>query len=243
MNMLLADLISLNNKVFDLICFTNANKHLKIVLPLRKPVIQCMNYKVSFMNIRVLCIVCCISIASISPAQKSSSQIDSLITKMHVYAVNRINTTLFVHFDKTIYSNHENVWFTAYLLNTNEDIKDYNTLSIALIRNDNRTIPLEEKFVIQNGIASGNLFLPDSLESGNYTFIAFTNRIINKQPEDVFIQPVTIKTVSAEFLASLAVTDTLKSDSDTIKILLKTYTRDLIALPNAELLINRASQW
>lgn len=44
-------------------------------------------------------------------------------------------TTLFVHFDKTIYTNNETVWFTGYILNAGlAEISKHQVLSVALVR-------------------------------------------------------------------------------------------------------------
>lgn len=159
--------------------------------------------------------------------------IDTLIEKMNYYGASKSQTSLFIHYDKNVYTNHEFGWFTGYLLNHDEELSDYHTLSIALVRNENRQILLENKFVIKNGISSGCIFLPDSLTAGNYHLVAFTNRIANNLPEDIFLQPITIKNVFSEFSTSLTLLDSTNQFSDTVKVLLKARTPDLLPLEGA----------
>lgn len=166
-------------------------------------------------------------------AHCQSRIMDTLIEKMNNYGASKSQTNLFIHFDKTVYTNHEYVWFTGYLLNHDVDLNEYQTLSIALVRNENRQILLENKFVIKNGISSGCLFLPDSLTAGNYHLVAFTNRIANTLPEDIFLQQITIKNVFSEFSTSLTLLDTTNQFSDTVKVLLKARTPNLLALEGA----------
>src|SRR5476651_2507834 len=93
---------------------------------------------------------------------------DTLIKKFSYYRSKKPPGVLFAHFDKTIYTNNENVWFTAYLLRANPSKNDI--LSAMLVNDNDRSIVLKEKFVMEKGIAFGNMFLPDSILSGNYSF-------------------------------------------------------------------------
>jgi len=132
---------------------------------------------------------------------------DGLENKINLYAIKNQSPTLFIHFDKTIYSNNENVWFTAYLFNA--DYKRYKILSLVLVKDDNRAVVMEDKFVISNGLSFGNTFVPDSVGPGNYSFIATTNLLVNGKPDVVFTQPVTIKTEDKQnYTASLNPLDT-----------------------------------
>jgi hypothetical protein len=101
--------------------------------------------------------------------------------------------TLYAHFDKTVYSNDDNVWFTAYLLNYNKKVDTPSVVSVLLIDDSNRKIVLNNKFAMSNGFSFGNFFLPDSIPSGDFTFVMFTNQNVNGIPVDAFRQPVTIK--------------------------------------------------
>ncbi|MDB5114772.1 MAG: hypothetical protein JWQ79_264 [Mucilaginibacter sp.] len=155
----------------------------------------------------VLLLFLLLLITVISNAQQVNA-IDGLGSKMSLYGIKNQSPILFIHFDKTIYSTNENVWFTAYLFNC-ADYKEYKTLSLTLVRDDNRAIVLEDKFVISNGFVFGNTFIPDSLSAGNYSFVATTNRLKNGDPEIVFTQPVTVKTDELQgFVASLNPVDT-----------------------------------
>jgi hypothetical protein len=172
---------------------------------------------------------------SVGQAQIRVNAIDSIAEKMNWYALNKSTSSLFVHFDKTIYTNYENVWFTGYLLSTDTNVNARNTLSVALIKNDDRSIWAEDKFVMRYGISSGNMFLPDSIPPGNYSFIVYTNLITNGYPIDLFIQPVTIKTTDAGFTATIKMLDSIKSKSDTARILVNAYTNDLHIISNAHI--------
>lgn len=151
----------------------------------------------------------------------------SIIKNMGYYDHKLSPDILFAHFDKTIYTNNENVWFTAYLLNGADRTKNM-ILSVVMMNDDEHTMVLEKKFVMAKGIAFGNLLIPDTLLSGNYTFLLYTNHIVNGRPADVFRQPVTIKnTRGASFTAFLNLLDTATNQSTgDRRVLLLTHGKD-----------------
>ncbi len=153
------------------------------------------------------CLLCAIT-AKAQNADKSFA--DSLAKKFDYYRLKNTHGVLFAHFDKTVYTNNENVWFTAYLLN-NDKNRLNNVLSAVLVKDDDHSIALTERFVMVDGMAFGNLFLPDSIATDNYSFILYTNEIYNGKPANTFIQPVTIKNTSeTSFHATLTLLDTDK---------------------------------
>lgn len=141
-------------------------------------------------------------------AQKTPMQNDDIAEKLKLNRWKNESPTLFIHFDKNIYTNNEQVWFTGYLFKTvNQQV--YKTLSLALVNDDTHAVLLNEKIVMSNGIVLGSAVIPDSVSAGNYSFIAYTNRLLNGKPNVLFIQRVTIKSASqSTFTASLNPLDT-----------------------------------
>ena len=170
-------------------------------------------------------------------AQKTGSNfIDSLSNKFAYYRLKKQAGVLYAHFDKTVYTNNENVWFTAYLLMSATSEKD-SVLSLILINDDDHRVALDEKFIMINGTSFGNIFLPDTIPSGNYSFMLYTNNVNKEKPDDVFIQQITIKNTSeTSFNAYLDLIDTAKNPADGIrKVLLITDTKSPKPLSNIPL--------
>ncbi|MFD2146458.1 hypothetical protein [Mucilaginibacter antarcticus] len=62
---------------------------------------------------------------------------------------------------------------------------------------------------MSNGIVLGSTTIPDTLTAGEYSFIAYTNRLLNGLPNVLFTQRVTIKsTTTGTYTASLNPLDT-----------------------------------
>jgi len=163
----------------------------------------------------LLLIFSCLLCAKAAKAQNTDENFaDSLAKRFDYYRLKNPQSVLFAHFDKTVYTNNENVWFTAYLLNSDKS-KLNDVLSAMLVKDNDRSIAFEEKFVMADGIAFGNLFLPDSILSGDYSFILYTNEIYHGKPANIFVQPVTIKNTNEEgFHAVLNLLDTDKFPAD-----------------------------
>lgn len=152
----------------------------------------------------LLYVLCC----NKAHAQAKLPLEDTIKLKLQWYQQANPSTVLFAHFDKTVYTNNENVWFTTYLLNV-ANLNQHHTLLVSLVNDIDHSVVLEDKFVMTSGFSFGNMFLPDSIPPGNYTFMLYTNRIMGSQPQAMFTQPVSIKTTaSSGFKAILSLTDT-----------------------------------
>lgn len=143
------------------------------------------------------------------------------------------STNLFVHFDKNVYTNNEVVYFSAYLL------KDkitppitHKILSVCLIRDLDSTIIIQDKFLMDKGLAFGSITLPDSILTGDYHFLAYTNQLLNGLPSAVFHQSVTIKTnIDPAFKASLKILEDVSDSKKNHQVLLTATTKDNRFLP------------
>jgi hypothetical protein len=74
---------------------------------------------------------------------------------------------LFVHTDKTLYTNNETIWFSGYLLRAEPYFGEHSIVSVALVSADNRQVALRKKYLMKNGQSSGSLSLPDTVPPGN----------------------------------------------------------------------------
>lgn len=129
---------------------------------------------------------------SIANAQsKNQFLADSIAKKLDWYSSIKNEGILFAHFDKTIYTNNEFVWFTAYLLNGK--IRNDGFINVILVNNFSRTIALQKKFLCEAGLSFGKIELPDTLSAGNYSFIIYSSDIRAGKPKYVFTQPIVIK--------------------------------------------------
>jgi len=178
------------------------------------------------------CVFVCIlliSAALTSSAQVAHEDADPLENQINLYGVKKASPVLFVHLDKTIYTNNETVWFTGYLLNIDaKTIKEHRILSVSLINDEDSKIAAQANFIIDGGLSFGNIYIPDSVAAGGYHFVAYTNRLLKGRPEVVFKQSVTIKTTNEPaFSLSLSLLDSTKAQPGKITTLLTAKAKEL----------------
>ncbi|CAG5006854.1 hypothetical protein DYBT9275_03910 [Dyadobacter sp. CECT 9275] len=150
-----------------------------------------------------------------STAQSKQLEDNVFLEKLRFYSKNSPSNLLFVHTDKNIYTNNENIWFSAYVVRSESvDFSKHTILSLVLVREANQKVQLQDKFAMENGLASGNMALPDSLPPGNYQLIAYTDVVDKNQlPIILFVQKLTIKSITeSPFSVSTMLLDTVDID-------------------------------
>lgn len=137
---------------------------------------------------------------------------DTLQAKLTLYSKINAAGLLYVHTDKTLYTNNEPIWFAGYLINSGLGYLDAHTIiSVSLMREDDRKIVCEQQNVMEQGLGNGSLIIPDNVPPGNYLFNACTNVLDHHgKPVAVFSQPLTIKSIAdRRFSATLTLLDTV----------------------------------
>lgn len=153
---------------------------------------------------------------------------DLIAEKMQLNRVSNPSTNLFVHFDKNIYSNNETVYFTGYIIKPGIfKLSEHKIMAVALVRDLDTAVIKLDKLIMQDGISFGNMVIPDSIATGNYHFLVYTDRLIDEKPELVFNQAITLKTnIEPAFKANISLTEKATANNQNHKV--------LIALTTAE---------
>ncbi|MEJ5994518.1 hypothetical protein WG904_08820 [Pedobacter sp. Du54] len=140
---------------------------------------------------------------------------------MKWYALAKPSGNLFVHFDKNIYSNNETVYFTGYLIKEAKTPANlHKVMAVALIRDVDSALIMDDKFIMNKGLSFGSLTLPDSIPTGNYHFLVYTDKLMNQLPEVLFIQNITIKSsIEPTFNANVKLIDQPKAEATSVKVL------------------------
>ena len=143
--------------------------------------------------IKYLCLFCTLFGNRTLFAQNENAVISQLAKKIVIYGEKNRPEGLFCHFDKTIYTENESVWFTAYLLNYDKHTNDPGILAIELVKSTDKSIVFSRQYAMNEGLAFGHLFIPASIEAGDYYFLIYANVLVNGVPRDVFSQSISIK--------------------------------------------------
>ena len=100
---------------------------------------------------------------------------------------------IFVHTDRAVYLTGETFWFKIYLLNA-QSYRPSTLSKVAYLEIlDVGNVPiLQTKVEIENGVGYGSLFIPATINSGNYRASAYTQWMRNKGPDSFFYCDVTL---------------------------------------------------
>jgi len=169
-------------------------------------------------------------------AKAQNVKLDSVALNINRYGLKTAQSNLFVHFDKNIYTNNDQVWFSGYLLKTITNLDQYHTLYLSLINNSDSSVVIQDKFLIEKGFVFGALSLPDSLPGGSYRFVANTNIKKDNQPDGEFVQPITIKSTTVNPLTTnISIFKAYDEQSKNGTALLKILSSDNRFVENAEI--------
>ncbi len=179
---------------------------------------------------------CFLLFSSIFNPTRAQWQSQTILSeKMQYHSLAAPASKIFVHFDKTIYTNNETVWFSAYFLKLKpQKAMMHELLCVALVRDIDSAIIKQEKYIAGSGMAFGSMVLPDSMLTGNYHFQVTTNLVSKGVPELSFIQPVLIKTnIDPSFNASIKLLQPAGPGAEPNKVLISVLSRDARFLPKA----------
>jgi hypothetical protein len=147
-----------------------------------------------------------LAIIAIMAFIKDGDVIDTLSKKLNVYQREHPATVLHLHLDKNIYNTNEDIWFKAYILNPETDSSKVLYVRLTDL---NKKVVLQDQFPITDIRSNGDVMVPDTLKDGNYYLYAYTDRMINYDAKNIFVQRITIKHNSTKKLfAEASVIDT-----------------------------------
>ncbi|RYG00605.1 MAG: hypothetical protein EOO07_35240, partial [Chitinophagaceae bacterium] len=109
-------------------------------------------------------------------AGQSGPSLEHVLERFAVRSSVEARGSLYLHTDKTLYTNNETLWFAGYLrTGAGVPLAAHHTLSVALQRLEGGGVVHSELYVMDSGLASGSVLLPDSIPGGSYRLLAYTN--------------------------------------------------------------------
>jgi hypothetical protein len=117
-----------------------------------------------------------------------------IITQLLNYQSKRPQEKLFLHLDKPYYASGEDIWFKAYLVDGVYYQLDSSISKVMYVEllNDRNTILKRHMLYCPEGIAFGDLALPDTLKEGKYLIRAYTHYMRNMSEEFFFTKEITV---------------------------------------------------
>ncbi|AXY72988.1 hypothetical protein D3H65_02950 [Paraflavitalea soli] len=169
-------------------------------------------------------ILLCLLARTANAQQQEMAVLDALDSSFSQYAAGRQTPDLFLHIDKNVYVRQENIWFTGYILGQDTATLQH-TLYTLLVEEATKKIVLSDRFIIEAGIGAGTIFLPDSLPTGEYRLLAYTNSYLNHPQQSIFQQPISIRAgESTTFKLSMLPQATPATNTDSVYFTYKVLT-------------------
>ena len=156
-------------------------------------------------------------------AHSQQLPLDSLQSRLNAYIREHPVNGLYVHMDRNEYAVDDTIWFKAYMLTPMS-----NEVLFVRITDSDKRIVLEKQFPVRDIRSNGEIAIPDDFMEGEYRFVAYMDRMINFDPDNVFVQPFNVSKNTAKKLsieAFVSDVNKLKIGSK-VEILLKLNAED-----------------
>ena len=146
--------------------------------------------KRTMVYIRIIFVLAAAFVA-VKPAR--AQLLTNLQQNLEQYRQNTLQEKLYVHTDKNYYLTGEILWFKVYDINggNNAPLNLSNVAYIELLDNNHKAV-LQEKIELKNTAGSGSVYIPVSINNGNYKLRAYTNWMKNFSPDYYFEKTITI---------------------------------------------------
>jgi len=148
-----------------------------------------MQQIVGILKYRVICIMLLACVADSAFAQPGAG----ILNKFENYSSNSLQEKLFVHTDRSAYFTGELLWFKIYAVDGMYN-KPLSLSKVAYVEVlDDKQIPvMQAKIAMVNGSGNGSIFIPVTVNNGNYTLRAYTSWMKNFSPDFYFEKGITI---------------------------------------------------
>ena len=101
-----------------------------------------------------------------------------LKTNLLLYRTQKVDQTIVLQTDKTLYRPGETIWMKGYITDAMTNLLSLNSIELSVQLTDNKGVNvIEGKFPLKNGVADFSFSIPSNLESDSYHLIAYTPEI------------------------------------------------------------------
>lgn len=113
--------------------------------------------------------------------------ISRIKTQLLLYRTQKVDQTIVVQTDKTLYRPGETIWMKGYITDAITHSLSLNSIELSVQLTDNKGVSvLAGKFILKNGVVDCNFPIPSNLQSDVYNLIAYTPEMENIGIQAVF---------------------------------------------------------
>lgn len=119
--------------------------------------------------------------------------ISRLKTKLLLYRTQKVDQSIILQTDKTLYRPGETIWMKGYVTDVITHLLSLNSIEISIQLTDNKGLNIAEgKYPLKNGVVDCNFSIPPDLHSDIYNLIAYTPEMENIGIQSVFKKEIFI---------------------------------------------------
>lgn len=119
--------------------------------------------------------------------------LNGLVEKLQNHQQATLQEKIFAHLDRTFYVGGETMWFKIYVMDGYfHQALDVSKVVYLDVLDRNQRPVIQTKVNISNGLGSGSVSIPATLDSDNYTVRAYTNWMKNFRADFYFHQTISI---------------------------------------------------
>ncbi|WP_295673024.1 hypothetical protein [uncultured Mucilaginibacter sp.] len=136
----------------------------------------------------LFCFVACMKITSVQAQVLSDLQ-----NSFSNYQKSNLKESIYLHINKSTYLTGEIIWFKVYCVEGGaHTLLNLSKVVYVEILDNNHAAVVQTKIRLNNGTGNGSIYLPFSINSGNYQIQAYTNWMKNFSAEYFFMNGITI---------------------------------------------------
>ncbi len=142
---------------------------------------------------KIVIILVCILYPLIGFTQGRIVTLDYITDRFETYCKSVPREEVYIHTDREDYIAGEEMWFNVYVVDRqSSNPSPYSKIVYFELINMYNNPVLQKRILVNNGSGPGQVTLPDSLSSGNYTLRAYTNWMRNFLPANCFMKDINI---------------------------------------------------
>jgi len=144
-------------------------------------------------TIQAIKIMLLIPVLSLLVLNSRAQAIRDVQNSFNLYKQSALQEKVFVHTDKSTYLPGEIMWFKIYCVDgTDHKPLDLSKVVYVEILDNTQTPVAQAKITMKNGIGDGSLYIPVTVNNGNYKFRAYTSWMKNFSPDYYFEKIITL---------------------------------------------------
>ena len=154
---------------------------------------------------------------------QNTKNIQNIFGNLSTYARTNAPEKVYVHTDKDYYTNGENIWLKAYILNGITHLPSDKSLVVYVELVDYQDeIIAQQKLYASSAGASGDIVLPKNIKAGTYVLRAYTKYMLNDKEPVLFQKeiPIWAQRINASTSSEKTARNEKKEESTAEKIII-----------------------